>query len=103
MIRSAGVTRLFQRRTMAAIVAAKGTTTAPRLANFSARLISCIESKVPGVGCHIFALNNDRNPYSWHLDDNFRRIRAKSPGSRAVAWPAGPRRRPDRERDPRDH
>ena len=33
--RSAGLTRLFQSRTIAAIVAAKGTTTAPRLAAFS--------------------------------------------------------------------
>ena len=33
--RSAGLTRLFQSRAIAAIVAAKGTTTAPRLTAFS--------------------------------------------------------------------
>ena len=42
MIRSAGVTRLFQSSTIAVIVATKGITTAPRLAAFSVRVISPI-------------------------------------------------------------
>ena len=38
--RSAGLTKRFQKRATAAIVAAKGTITAPRLAPFSMRVIS---------------------------------------------------------------
>src|SRR5207247_1729809 len=81
--RSAELTTLFQSRKMAAIVARKGSATAPRLTVFSVFVISCILVTLRSSTSHTFVSRPLSTRASCHFNEYFlRRAVASAPGRR---------------------